>query len=417
MISTFFGLDALASPAAFGAAFLVGLMFGFSLEQAGFGSSRRLAGIFYFRDMTVLKVMFTALVVAAIGLLYCLHTDLVAEDQLYLMPTVWGPQIVGGLIFGVGFVMSGWCPGTAAAGLASGRLDALLFLVGAIGGSILFNEVFGWVAPLYHWGDAGVHFIWQDLGMSRELFAFALATAAVACFWGCEWIERRTVGGGKFLRSAFLKSLTVAILSLAVGLIIIGGPGKAETSSQLATRGVATETDLLAAVEMGEDHVEPEELARRLLSGDQSLVLVDIRTPAEFARFHIRGAVNVSLTDLESFVAQELAARQVILYSNGMTHPAQARDALFRAGYGNVYLLTDGLEGFMERCMRPVSLRSIPVHESQASEIRAWRAYFLGSSEPEDVAVPTAAGGTPLPRLVETGLAERAHRARRRPHY
>jgi len=67
MISTFFGMDALSSSAAMAAAFIIGLAFGFSLEQAGFGSSRRLAGIFYFQDMTVLKVMFTAVLVAMLG--------------------------------------------------------------------------------------------------------------------------------------------------------------------------------------------------------------------------------------------------------------------------------------------------------------------------------------------------------------
>ena len=65
------------------------------------------------------------------------------------MPSIYGAQIVGGLIFGVGFVMGGWCPGTAAVGLASGRLDALVFLAGAGIGSVLFNEMFGLLKGIY----------------------------------------------------------------------------------------------------------------------------------------------------------------------------------------------------------------------------------------------------------------------------
>ena len=79
------------------------------------------------------------------------------------MPTVYGAQIVGGLIFGVGFVMGGWCPGTAAVGLASGKLDALVFLGGAVLGSIIFNELFPVIQPLYTWGNQGVVFIYQTL--------------------------------------------------------------------------------------------------------------------------------------------------------------------------------------------------------------------------------------------------------------
>jgi len=59
-----------------------------------------------------------------------------------------------------------------------------------------------------------------------------------------------------------------------------------------------------------------------------------------------------------------------------MTHPAQAREALFHEGYRNVVILTDGLTGFLERCLKPVSLRPEPVDIETADRIRAWRDYF-----------------------------------------
>ena len=82
MIETYFGLGALDSAQAHLAALVVGFFFGVCLEQAGFGSSRRLAGIFYFRDMTVLKVMFSALITAMIGLLYFQGMGWVSPEQL-----------------------------------------------------------------------------------------------------------------------------------------------------------------------------------------------------------------------------------------------------------------------------------------------------------------------------------------------
>jgi thiosulfate/3-mercaptopyruvate sulfurtransferase len=120
----------------------------------------------------------------------------------------------------------------------------------------------------------------------------------------------------------------------------------------------------------------PEELARRLYAQESGIVVVDVRPEEEYNAFHIRGAVNVQLPDLPVFIAQQPEQFLKILYSNGMTHPAQARDALSRMGYQNVYILTDGFKGFIDRCLKPVSLRAEPMPESGANQIRAWRAFF-----------------------------------------
>ncbi len=138
MIRTFFGLGTLDSPNAFFTALLIGVFFGLALERAGFGSSRRLAGIFYFRDMAVLKVMFTALLTAMLGFSVFIGLGLIdPATEVYYMKTYYAAYKIAGLIFGVGFVMGGWCPGTAAVGLASGKIDALVFLAGAVIGAAL----------------------------------------------------------------------------------------------------------------------------------------------------------------------------------------------------------------------------------------------------------------------------------------
>ena len=103
MISTFYGLEKLVAaptPATFLAALVIGFFFGFALEYAGFGSSRKLSGIFYFRDMTVLRVMFTALITAMLGLSILSRLGWIdLETQVYVLPSIYGAQIVGGLIF------------------------------------------------------------------------------------------------------------------------------------------------------------------------------------------------------------------------------------------------------------------------------------------------------------------------------
>jgi thiosulfate/3-mercaptopyruvate sulfurtransferase len=83
----------------------------------------------------------------------------------------------------------------------------------------------------------------------------------------------------------------------------------------------------------------------------------------------------------------------IVLYSNGMTHPVQARDSLYRSGYTNAYILTDGLNGFIQRCLTPVSLRDEIVPTETAGKIRAWRSLFLGSTDPQ--AEPATLGQPP----------------------
>ncbi|MFH1743950.1 MAG: YeeE/YedE thiosulfate transporter family protein [bacterium] len=377
MIDTFFGTGTLDTPAAFLASLLIGIAFGVMLERAGFGSSRRLSGIFYFRDMAVLKVMFTAVITAMLGVSYAKAFGLVTMENVYFLHTIYAAQILGGLVFGIGFVMSGWCPGTGAVGLASGKIDALVFLLGAIGGSILYNEAYPILATITR-GDRGIIFAYDSLGISEAGFAFFLTLIAIGCFWGSEYIEKKRVGKGDQWGSPFLKAFSVVLIVGAFGLFTLTGQSKV-TKAPDSTQATAAkeEGELLAGLQLGLDHIEPRELADRLLAGDPSITLVDIRTPGEFAKFHIRSAVNVQVADLPGALAPYKNQGLIVLYSNGMTHPAQARDSLFRLKFKNVYLLTDGLEGFMKACLKPVSLRSEPVPPVLVAKINAWRAFFI----------------------------------------
>ncbi|MBU4315867.1 MAG: YeeE/YedE family protein [Proteobacteria bacterium] len=376
MIDTFFRSGTLDTPAAFLASLIIGIAFGVALEQAGFGSSRRLSGIFYFRDMAVLKVMFTAVIVAMFGITYAKIFGWVTMENVYFMPTLYTAQIVGGLVFGVGFVMSGWCPGTGAVGLASGKIDALVFLLGAIGGSMLYNELYPILAPITQ-GDRGVIFAYDSLGISEGKFAFFFTLIAVGCFWGAEYIEKKRHGKGDQWGSLFLKVFSVVLLVAAFGLFALVG-----TKAYAPATAAQQEGNLLAGLQEGLDHIEPQELADRLLGGDPSIMLVDIRTPAEFIKFHLRSAVNVQVADLPVALSPYKNQGLLVLYSNGMTHPAQARDSLFRLGFSNVYLLTDGLEGFIKTCLKPVSLRSEPLSPVLEEKINAWRAFFLTPETP-----------------------------------
>lgn len=405
MINTLYNLDALGTPTAFFLALLIGVGFGFALERAGFSSSRRLCGVFYFTDMAVVKVMFSALITAMLGLSYLVAFDWIRLDQIYLMPTVYGAQIVGGLLFGIGFVMGGWCPGTAAAGVAAGRIDALVFLAGTIGGSILFSELFPSIGALSTAGDRGVQLVYDTLGIPRNAFVLAFTFVAVVAFWLAELAEKMRTGRSKYLGTPFLKAFSLALMAVASGLFVLSPPAMETPENNLSGAAAVSamdETTLMANVEQARDHIEPEELAARLVAGDPDLVLVDVRPQVEFAAFHIRGAINLPLSGLAEALQIHKNKGMVVLYSNGMTHPAQARDSLQRQGYDNVYLLTDGLQGFRERCLKPVSLRPEPMSAADAARINAWRAFFAGPAVPAVVGPAPVLQNASMPRLVET---------------
>jgi thiosulfate/3-mercaptopyruvate sulfurtransferase len=391
MIETLYATDALHAPMAFLLALLIGLFFGIFLEQAGFGSSRKLAGVFYFKDMAVIKVMFSAVATAMVGLSYFLAMGWIEAESIYQLPTIYGPQILGGLIFGVGFVMSGWCPGTAAAGLASGKIDALVALLGAVLGSILFSELYPVIKSIADLGDQGVLYVYDSLGLSKPLFVFLFIVIAIICFWLCEKLEKTKTSTPSPIRPAFLGSYSLILLIFAGGLFIF--PTLQEADAEMRSmadmdlvEGVTPslpdfEKDLLAGVEEAKDHIEPEHLADRIMRGDQDLIVVDVRSTFEFNRFHLKGARNIPIAELGDHLLPFKNQGFVVLYSNGMTHPAQARDSLFRLGFKNVYILTDGLSGFMERCLKPASLRAEPLPSDSVNRIQAWRSFFYSEAD------------------------------------
>lgn len=278
------------------------------------------------------------------------------ETQVYLLPTVYGAQILGGLVFGVGFVLSGWCPGTAAAGVASGKLDALVFLGGVVIGAIVYNATYGLTDGLL-----GERTVLIAFGLPRGLFALFFTLAAVGAFYFAEWVENRFSSGGLYLNSMFLRAFSIVLVIAAVAVFILPSEPGAES---VASAGDFSDQALLEAVEEAEDHIEPEDLADALMRGEQGLVVVDVRSLGEYQSFHISGAVNVPLPGLIDYLAPYKNQGRIVLYSNGMTHPAQARDALARLGFQNVFMLTDGLQGFLDRCLKPVSLRREPLSES-----------------------------------------------------
>lgn len=173
----------LESPLGWSVALIVGLAFGFWLERAGFGSSRKLAAVFYFKDFAVVQVMFTALATAAVGLVLLDGLGWFDASRVYRMETLLAPQVLGGLIFGAGFAMGGWCPGTALVGAASGKLDAWAFLGASMAGSLGYAALYPSLASLQEVGACGIVTLPELLGWTPATVALLVVAVALAAFW------------------------------------------------------------------------------------------------------------------------------------------------------------------------------------------------------------------------------------------
>ncbi|RMH60435.1 MAG: sulfurtransferase [Calditrichaeota bacterium] len=172
-------------------ALILGISFGFWLERSGFGYSRKLALQFYFKDNTVLYVMFTAILVAMLGVLFFSLFGWLDITKIYINPTYIWAQLIGGLILGVGFAIGGYCPGTSVVGAVTGHIDALFFLGGAMTGMFVFGEMFPSIEDLYNWGYMGNVRLSDVLNVSSGVVAFAAVVLAIVMFKGAEWAQNR----------------------------------------------------------------------------------------------------------------------------------------------------------------------------------------------------------------------------------
>ena len=172
-------------------AVILGMGFGFALEASGFSSSRKIIGTFFGYDFVVVKVFFTAAIVASLGLLYFSYLGLLDFSTLYIQPTFLTSAIVGGIIMGIGFAMGGFCPGTSLCATAVGRIDGLVFFGGMFIGVFLFSESFPLFENMYYSGSEGAKMVNTVFGISPELFTFFLVLAAIGMFAGTGWVTKK----------------------------------------------------------------------------------------------------------------------------------------------------------------------------------------------------------------------------------
>ena len=185
--------DVISSDYSLWLAVAIGIGMGFFLERAGFGSARKLVGQFYLHDMTVFKVMFTAIVTAMTGIFLLSSIGYLDIGQVAMIGTFVWPQVIGGLILGVGFVVGGYCPGTSAVACATGKLDAMMYAGGILAGMFGFGELYPLLQVFLDSSSLGKQTLYGYFNIPYGVVVLLVIAMAGGGFWGATILEKKFV--------------------------------------------------------------------------------------------------------------------------------------------------------------------------------------------------------------------------------
>jgi len=345
---------------------VIGFAFGFTLEMSGFGDSRKLAAQFYFTELTVLKVMFTAIVTAMVLLFGAVGLGILNFSQVWVNPTYLWSGILGGLIMGIGFIVGGFCPTTSLASASTGKIDGMFFMLGGFVGAFLFGETEQYFTRWYN--NAGYYgrvTLDQVFNLPIGVIVLLVVLMALFMFWGSEQLER-IVGKKDMSREPKLRLVGAgALVVLALAVVFIGSPSleqrydkltfpRTETIPQLEGQEPIVETTVYTADQMLENRlvfITPTEAFKAKYNQSMNPVYLDVRDESDFNLYHIEGAVNVPLERIEEIIPTLLseppANTVFILMSNDETAAVDTWKKLVASTVPNVYILEGGVNNWI----------------------------------------------------------------------
>ena len=164
---------------------VTGILFGFLLQKGRVIRYDKQIGALRLQDMTIVKFMLSAIVVGMIGTYLLVDLGLA---KLSIKPMIVGSIVIGGLLFGVGWGLFGYCPGTSMGAVGEGRLDGIWGIAGMLAGAALFAEAFPFLkTTVLKWGDFGKITLPQVLGVNHWMVIIPFAIGTVVLF---RWLEK-----------------------------------------------------------------------------------------------------------------------------------------------------------------------------------------------------------------------------------
>ena len=321
----------------------IGIGFGAVLELAGFANSPKLAAQFYFKDMTVLKVMFTGIVVAMVLLFAASSFGLMDFKLIWVNPTYWWPGIVGGLIMGVGFIIGGFCPGTSLVAAATLKVDGIFFVLGAAVGIFAFGETVHLFDGFWNSSFAGRLTLFDWMGIPAGVVVVAVVLMALGMFWGGEILEER-FGGMRRSENPRGRYIGAAVLmAIALVVMIAGQPTNEERWDRIAE-------EKEAVLEAREVQIHPGELLDLIHDNSVKAVILDCRLEDDYNLFHIWDSRRVQCHDaieLSATLIHEPDNTVFVTVSNNEDRATQLWKVLVADGIRNVYILEGGINGWI----------------------------------------------------------------------
>lgn len=336
---------------------LIGFSFGYVLEISGFAISPKLAAQFYFKDLTVLKVMFTAIVVAMVLIFGSTALGMLDFNLLWVNPTYLWPGIVGGLIMGVGFIIGGFCPGTSLVALSTLKIDGLFFALGSLFGIFIFGETVDYFENFWYSSYMGRFTLPELFGLPTGVVVVGVVLMALFMFWGGEQLER--IIGKKDLKEEPKVRYTAAGVLLG-GALLVAFIGQPTTLDRWAR--IAPEKQQL--LDQREVQIHPGELLGLMHDHKLKLVLLDVRSEADYNLYHLADALRVepgSSVELVSSLHLEPANTVIVVMSNDEAAATNAWKTLVAESVPNVYILEGGVNNWLatfaqdEKRLRPLA--------------------------------------------------------------
>ncbi len=333
--------DVIGNELNFIVAIFVGIAFGFVLEQAGFSSSKKLVGLFYGYDFTVLRVFFTGGLVAMIGVIILAHYGLLDMSLVYINPTFLWSAIVGGLIMGLGFVVGGFCPGTSVCAAAIGKIDAMIFIVGSFLGVLIFAEGYPVWEPLYKSANWGNVRIFDTMGMSQAAFATLLTVMAMGAFWAVRLVENKVNKITDYNVFNNKKYIWLTGFACLLGIAAFLLPDRKEVLMNEAT--------LVSSSHLQEMEITSDELAFRIIDKERDLFIYDLRSQKDFEKISLPNSTRITLQSLFEKDTQKLlgvSKRMNIFISDNESEACKAAYVAQRLGFKGVSYLKGGFMQF-----------------------------------------------------------------------
>ncbi|MGD8582311.1 MAG: YeeE/YedE thiosulfate transporter family protein [Gammaproteobacteria bacterium] len=343
----------------------IGFAFGFILESAGFGDSRRLAAQFYFRELRVLKVMFTAIIVAMTLIFLSTALGLLDFDDVWVNPTYLWPGIVGGLIMGVGFIIGGYCPGTSLVSMATLKVDGAFFVMGVVAGVLAFGESVAYFNDFWHSSFMGRFTLPEMLGMDTGVVVFALVIVALLMFWGFGLISKAIYRENEDHSPLKLRlSAALLLLLLSASLIFYKQPDLDKNWTFLAA-------EYGTRLEQREVYIDPAELLQLMNNDYVELILYDLRNESDWNQFHLVDAERVPLEQLAEQRDRIKSLPQnavIVLVSNDEILSTRAWKRLMALAKPNAYILEGGINHWLN--VYGVADEEVGAHGAASLEIQ-----------------------------------------------